>query len=199
MTKKRGGRKKVARRGPRRESPLRHSPSAIYEDLSDAICLLKLIDDREPETEQIGSRNLSGNAESTGYDRERDEDGDQVEVELAGLEELDTIDRNNDDRKYILELRDKLLDRLAETLARFKSDPGRKMHQMDADHVSSTIMILCEKKMETIIICTKNNALDKDDEDFLAQWMVLMECISNSGMADPHQYHRICLLTMRDF
>jgi hypothetical protein len=89
MRKKRSGRKRFRRRGPRKEFPLWPPSFSIYEDLSDAICLLKLIGDREPEP----SENLSSNAESPGYDRERNEDGDRVEVEPEGLEELDIVGR----------------------------------------------------------------------------------------------------------
>jgi hypothetical protein len=83
-------------------------------------------------------------------------------------------------------LRNKVLDRLAETLARYKSDRTvNKGPILDPKHVSSTMMIIDEEHNKVKILCAKNEGLDQhnstDDTDFLSSWKACMERISREG------------------
>jgi len=83
-------------------------------------------------------------------------------------------------------LLNKVLDRLAETLARYKTD--RTTHRglvLDSKHVSSTLMIVDEDHSKVKILCAKNEGLEQqnstNDTDFLASWKTCMERISREG------------------
>lgn len=83
-------------------------------------------------------------------------------------------------------LRDQVLDHLAETLARFKSDPGRrKGPPLGSKHVSSTMMVVYPQSTMVKFLCAKNEGLDQrgttEDTDFLDSWRKCMECISKRG------------------
>ncbi|KAF1993802.1 hypothetical protein P154DRAFT_384427, partial [Amniculicola lignicola CBS 123094] len=84
-------------------------------------------------------------------------------------------------------LRNKVLDRLAETLARYKSDRTvNKGPVLDPKHVSSTMMIIDEEHNKVKILCAKNEGLNQhnstDDTDFLNCWKACMEHISKEGV-----------------
>ena len=78
------------------------------------------------------------------------------------------------------ELTNKALDRFAETLARFKSDP-KAFKSPDAKHVSSAMMMVYNEDERFKIICSKNEGLDAEDKAFLAKWKICMEAIAKSG------------------
>lgn len=79
------------------------------------------------------------------------------------------------------------LDRLAECLARFKTDPklpkkkGKRENQ-DANHVSSaTMMEGTGDQPGVMIFLSKNNGIDSVDEEFLANLKEKLEIISKQG------------------
>ena len=143
---------------------------SVYQNLEDAVCLLALITKREPELEQT----------STPFQGLHEDDG----AELDGVEEvgmLSDIDVDRDEQQYLNELRSKLLDRLAETLARFKT---KDKSSLDAKHVTSTMMVLDKERRTTKIICTKNEGLDKFDRRYLKRWKACVKNVAAKGEVD---------------
>ncbi|KAJ5371713.1 hypothetical protein N7517_003719 [Penicillium concentricum] len=84
--------------------------------------------------------------------------------------------------QYRIELKNQFLDRLAETLARFKTDPQARTSN-DAEHVSAAMMVCYEDEEHVKIFCANNEGLDKEDHDFLARWKLRMESIARKGCA----------------
>lgn len=149
----------------------------LLEQLHPSICLLKLLAERPSNLDELAPGHDSGE----GYPEEVLED-----VEIISAE--DTKERN------LKALRNKLLDRLAETLARYKSDRTvNKGPFLDPKHVSSTMMIMDEEHNKVKILCAKNEGLDQhnstDDTDFLSSWKACMERISREG---KHMYCQHC-------
>lgn len=111
-----------------------------------------------------------------------DDDADDTE----NLEDVE-ISSTDDEKKHNLDaLRNKVLDRLAETLARYKSDPkGGKGSILDPKYVSSTMMIMYDDENKVKILCAKNEGLAQgystDDTDFLNSWKACIERISRAG------------------
>ncbi|KAK5110584.1 hypothetical protein LTR85_000984 [Meristemomyces frigidus] len=141
------------------------SQHALDDDLEDAICLLALFTDRHPDPEHYVSTvdfHASTRCEDEGDDWGEDE------------EALATIDNAQDEQLWYT----KVLDRLAETLARFKTDRGKKKN-LDAKHVAATLMVIDTQRQKVKIICAKNEGLDKKDETFLHEWKGCMEGISS--------------------
>lgn len=167
---------------------------ALHRNLEDAICLLALITSRHSGFEQLllpveSSNNGSG---SLGLPAEKDHvsashaDTDSLQeddISDWGEDEevLSTMDVIQDEQQNHLELlHSKVLDRLAEALARFKTDRSDKTNR-DAKHVASTMMLIDQERRRTKIICAKNEGLDKLDEAFLDEWKTCMEAISSTG------------------
>jgi hypothetical protein len=116
---------------------------------------------------------------------------DPVDPEAGKLGDHFEAD-SEDDR--LRRLKDVLVDRLAEILARFKSPP--KLGNQDAKHVSSVILIEHTGNDGITFICAKNNGLDEQDkEDFLPKWKNLMEEASQSGMGASTPMSRVQYLT----
>lgn len=89
---------------------------------------------------------------------------------------------------YLAALKSKVLDRLAETLARYKSDPtGQRGPPLDSKHVSSAMMITYGESTKVKLLCAKNEGLDQqgktDDTEFLESWKKYMESIAKAGRA----------------
>ncbi|KAI1635874.1 hypothetical protein F4809DRAFT_612245 [Biscogniauxia mediterranea] len=185
-------------------------PPSVEENLRAAICLLVLIGERPQDLDELLSRDerideRSGDendenlpiratsAKTNVYTTASDADMD-FEDSLEDLaEDLETIDvdENKDKQSYLTELRDRVLDRLAETLARFKSDPeGNRGFPLGSKHVSSTMMVVYNQPTRVKFLCAKNEGLDQEDTtedtDFLDSWRKCMECISTSGPAAEH-------------
>ena len=142
--------------------------SSLNQDLEDAVCLLALITSRQPDLAQplVPAESLH---DGTGDDS----DG------LQELGILSVIDIDHDEQYAIGKLRDQVLDRLAETLARFKG--ATRGRSTDAKHVSSTMMVFDEEQRIRKIICSKNEGLDKADEDFLDKWTTCIKAIATKG------------------
>jgi hypothetical protein len=145
--------------------------------LHKAICLLSLItarpadlddlpvDSKEPETKDASS---------------------ETEDDAEDLEDAEISNPEDEKKRNLDVLRNKVLDRLAETLARYKSDPrGGKGSTPDAKHVASTMMIMYDDEHKVKILCAKNEGLDQgkstEDSDFLNSWKGCMERIARAG------------------
>ncbi|KAL7623198.1 hypothetical protein AAE478_006879 [Parahypoxylon ruwenzoriense] len=149
---------------------------SLCDELSDAICLLSLITSRPPTIGPIAtSQAFHSHTDDPGNDH-----SDSPEDDFVDVEDLEVVGKDDDYGRYLRGLRDKLLDRLAEVLARYKSSPRAKNHVKDAQHVSSTMMIINEGKKSVKIICSKNEGLDGEDDVFLRKWTEYMVSISRS-------------------
>ena len=154
----------------------------LLEQLRLSVCLLRLLTER-PENiddldldhkEAFSKKGITDNADS----------GDAYpEEDLENIESIGDEDMEESRPKI---LRDKVLDRLAEILARYKSD--RKFIRgpiLDPKHVSGTMMIVDEENNKVKILCAKNEGLNQynstDDTDFLSSWKACMEHIANEG------------------
>lgn len=172
---------------------------SVYGDLEGAICLLALVTRRPPDLEglvvpakEVHSRNgqlkrALGVAHTRAPETETEALQIEIDVGVDGVEELEDlqiIDTDSDEQQYAAELQSKVLDRLAETLARFKSDP-RARKSPDAKHVSSAMMIVYKEDERVKILCSKNEGLDAEDKTFLRDWKDCMETIAKTG--EVHQ------------
>ncbi|KAF4769344.1 hypothetical protein HAV15_008819 [Penicillium sp. str.  len=143
---------------------------SMHQNLEDAICLLALISERPPgleePTQQTGPSDIDRELESYPNDEEFDDPEDPT-----------VLGADPEHEQYHIELKNQFLDRLAETLARFKTDAPAKMSN-GAKHVSAAMMACYEDEGRVKIFCAKNEGLEKEDEDFLARWKLLMESIA---------------------
>lgn len=147
----------------------------MHRNLDDVTCLLATIPDRPPDPEGLNhegseASDLDRKSESDLYDESSDDD---IGVP-TGSETTSKSDQ------YLTELKDQFLDRLAEILARFKTDPKAKKSK-DAKHVSATMMACHEAKESVKIFCAKNEGLDHEDRKFLSEWKQHMEDIAKKG------------------
>jgi hypothetical protein len=159
---------------------------SIEEDLRAAICLLALIAKR-PEP-QITSDICTEGLYSLEIDKPEEDPEEEPEGESEEELEIGDIDEGGGYETRLATLRDKVLDRLAETLARFKSDPkGQRGPAIDPKHVSSTMMIVYHQPARVKLLCAKNEGLNQggtaEDTEFLDSWKKCMECISKIGEA----------------
>ena len=168
------------------------SDDALHTQLDYAICLLACITARPSGLEKIlppisedhcDEENLSST--EIGHEHQRTLNGEEEDAEtiLAGIEDLQEAvehDSGKDEELRNSLLKDKLLDCLAEALARFKSKPETKKSQ-DAKNVSSTFMCERDDGLGGHIFCTKNEGLDEDDRNFLIKWSKCMQEISTNG------------------
>ena len=157
-----------------RDSPQNH--------LHAAICLLGLITARPANLEELFKESEVPLAETTSVDNiVEDDPGDLENVEIGSTDD--------GEKRDLYALRSKVLDRLAETLARYKSNPkAGKGAFLDSKHVSSTMMIISEDESKVKILCAKNEGLDQgkstEDTDFLNAWKTCMEDMSRAGKSN---------------
>lgn len=144
--------------------------------LDNATCLLALIVNRLPEE---ATEEPEGVDQDTEPDADTAEEGDHSADESDDLEDAFLLDIERDEKDTVAELKNKLLDRLAETLARYKSQTAQGSR--DAKHVSGTMMIPFEEEERVEIICAKNEGLDREDEIFLQKWKRCMESMAIKG------------------
>lgn len=156
---------------------------ALIEQLHLSICLLTLLTKRpsnldELNLDQMGKDDSNGPQEpNASADLEIEET--HLEDDMDGFEDI-LVEHSKE------HLRDKVLDRLAETLARYKTvRTGGGGPVLDSKHVSSTMMVVDEQHNRVRILCPKNEGLDQDgspdDTAFLEAWRVWMERISKQG------------------
>lgn len=145
----------------------------MHQNLEDAICLLALISDRSPGLEE-------STQEMEPSDIDRELESYPNDDEFDDLEDPTVLGADPKHEQYYIELKNQFLDRLAGTLARFKTDAQAKTPN-DAKHVSAAMMVCYEDEERVKIFCAKNEGLEQDDEDFLAKWKLLMESIARKG------------------
>ncbi|KAF2785723.1 hypothetical protein K505DRAFT_344417 [Melanomma pulvis-pyrius CBS 109.77] len=170
-------------------------------NLHDAICLLALIAQRprdlnrllgnihEQNPEVLASSSNTNDSDLSDSDSNVDEDSNADFEDFEGVSELSNTDGDVSNEVYISDLRNKVLDRLAETLARFKTDRRHKGLALDSKHVASTMMVTYGYGKKVQFICSKNEGLDQensysglgDDTSFLASWKRHIEFIANKG------------------
>ncbi|KAJ5193420.1 hypothetical protein N7449_009562 [Penicillium cf. viridicatum] len=148
---------------------------SMHQNLEDAICLLALISDRPPGLEE-------STQETEPSDIDRGLESYPNDVEFDDPEDPTVLGADPEHEQYCIELKNQFLDRLAGTLARFKTDAQAKKSN-DAKHVSAAMMVCYEDEERVKIFCAKNEGLEQEDEDFLARWKLLMESIARKGYA----------------
>lgn len=158
------------------------SQTLLLEQLHPSICLLELLTGRPANLDELiidsKKSSLVSDISDTADSGECDLEEDLKDVEIISAEDAK--------QHHPKILRNKVLDRLAETLARYKSDPNVNSGPiLDPKHVSSTMMIIDEKHNKVEILCAKNEGLDQhdstDDTDFLNSWKTSMERIARKG------------------
>ncbi|KAG0645697.1 NADPH-dependent 1-acyldihydroxyacetone phosphate reductase [Hyphodiscus hymeniophilus] len=117
---------------------------------------------------------------------------DEADSDSESLQNEEISNYNDEQKRDLDALRDKVLDRLAETMARYKTDPKRgKNAILDPKHVSSATMILYDDEKMVKILCSKTEGLaegnSNDDTDFLNSWKSCMERISRTGEATEEE------------
>ena len=148
-----------------------------------AICLLALISQRPVDNEEIPELLRGVSSENVGVTQTSDFLPDEHEAatdaanELRGLEIVDT---GKSEHLQHADMLSKVLDRLAETLARFKSPRGTKC-TLDAKNVCATMMSVHHKDSPVRIFCSKNEGLDEEDVQFLARWEECMQFVAKKG------------------
>jgi hypothetical protein len=155
------------------------------DSLHAAICLLALITQRPANLEEIvpeSNKKIGLFEEKAASDGNVEEDDGEEEDE----ENVAIVDIDDGRPRDLSTLRSKVLDRLAEMLARYKSDPKKRGDPaLDPKHVSSTMMIVHDKQNKVKILCSKNEGLDQggssEDTSFLNSWKKRMELISRAG------------------
>ncbi len=147
-----------------------------YTKLDHATCLLAFIVNRLPEdttdeTKEV-DQDMTPDADTPDGINKTAEESDDLGDDLL-------LDIERDEKQVIAELQNRLLDRLAETLARYKSKTGQG--SKDAKHVAATMMIPFGEEERAEIICAKNEGLDREDEIFLQKWKACMERMAING------------------
>ncbi|KAJ5218579.1 uncharacterized protein N7498_000678 [Penicillium cinerascens] len=149
---------------------------SMYQNLEDAICLMALTPYRLPSLEES-----TRDTETTENDKVSLSDSN--DEEYNDLEDPTVLGTDPEHEKYGIDLKNQFLDRFAETLARFKTDPKTKTRN-DAKHVSATMMVCHEAEKHVKIFCAKNEGLEEEDEGFLSRWKLRMETIARKGSFD---------------
>jgi len=155
-------------------------------ELDIAICILALITRRPYDFESLLNEEglpLPGTSNADSTLEPRSEEGSDPDDELDAPEDGDMNGQLDRDPRT---LRNKVLDRLAEVLARYKTDPRDKEKTgLDARHVSSTMMAVDERSKRVKIFCSKNEGLDQEgsseDTEFLDRWKFCMEGVAKKG------------------
>jgi len=154
----------------------------LLEQLHLSICLLRLLAERPADFDKLVLDHKEGFLEKGASDNADSGEGHSEE----DLEDVVIISAEDMKERNPKALRNNVLDRLAETLARYKSNRTvNKGPILDPKHVSSTMMIIDEEHNKVKILCAKNEGLDQhnstDDTDFLSSWKACMEGISREG------------------
>lgn len=135
----------------------------LPEQLHLSICLLRLIAERPANLDELLIDHKEASLEKTISDNSDSGEG-CPEEDLEDLEIISAEDMKGGNPKP---LRDEVLDRLAETLARYKSNrTTNKGPILDPKHVCSTMMIVDEENNKVKILCAKNKGLDQQRHRF---------------------------------
>ena len=96
----------------------------------------------------------------------------EFEPEIAAGDPKSTLDA----------LKRNALDRLAETLARFKSSSaGKKAKSLDAKHVTSVTLMEDNKNKRVVMFCSKNDGIDPVDKRFLEELARFLQLTLGKG------------------
>lgn len=180
-----------------------NSISKLREDIDDAVCLLALLTKRVSAQEEPGelvdeeSRDqrisCSGEeAQAEGHDPTNNLDDSSKDGIEDELDEEPSFTFGVDQTQSDSVLCRKVLDRLAETLARFKTDPSKKK-TLDSKHVASTMMTIDKDNGRTRIFCFKNEGLDEHDGAFLQRWKTCMESTASAESVFFLSFHLLYL------
>ncbi|KAI0474924.1 hypothetical protein GGR56DRAFT_643744 [Xylariaceae sp. FL0804] len=134
----------------------------LLDEVSQLTSLLSLITDRPPALNDGKGSDTTHAAVECGL---QDVSGSDFESDLT-----------DPDAATIL-LKRSALDRLAEILARYKTDkkhPDAKKNR-DAKHVTAVVMVECSERGSVRILCAKNEGLDDIDVRFLRKLRGLLE------------------------
>lgn len=167
----------------------------LFQQLHSSICLLRILTERPANLDDFVLDPAATSPNETTSDNADSGEEDPGE----DLEDLESRDTESTEDRNPKALRNRVLDRLAEILARFKSDrTTSKGPTRDAKHVSSTIMIVDEDHNMVKIFCAKNEGLVQDnttdDTDFLDFWKACKERMSRNGKL-VSSYH--CRMAIR--
>ncbi|KAK4089361.1 hypothetical protein Purlil1_6350 [Purpureocillium lilacinum] len=150
--------------------------ATLYQELADTICVLAALIQVVPETYLPDDTTRTQHVVPRGSTTEDYYYDDTIDLDVDGLGEC-YLPSSED--AQLSKLKDELVDRLSETLARFKSPPSPA--NQDAKHVSSVILIESAEHNTVTFLCAKNEGLDEQDrEQFLRGWKDLMEKIARS-------------------
>jgi hypothetical protein len=185
---------------PKRITSTSTTSPPIGESLRDAVSVLALLIKRHQDLDELLSRDerrgdlndendrpITATKKSCTITLGTDKGGDaDTDTEDPEEDERIGVDEGTDEELYLAALKDKVLDRLAETLARYKSDPsGNQISPLASKHVSSTMMMVGRQSTRVKFLCSKNEGLDQgdtaEDTKFLDSWRQCMECISKPG------------------
>lgn len=145
---------------------------SLYKDLADAICLLAAVTKVAPEIEPLQETTVQPSGSNL----------DEVLLEAVDEHDDGVVSEAimfGDKDKTTEKLKNELVDRLSEMLARYKSAPGPE--NRDARHVSSVIMVESVDRSAVTFICAKNEGLDSEDKQFLARWKAVMQRSQDPG------------------
>ncbi|KAJ5902334.1 hypothetical protein N7495_002862 [Penicillium taxi] len=157
---------------------------SLNREISYLTTLVSLIWERQSWTEEdLNASNESKNYTGSGLEcpEKNSTEDDEVVQPVDETEFEIEIPSANPDATLSF-LKRNALDRLAEVLARFKTDQklqkkaGPKNN--DAKHVASTTMREDNASGRVIIFCSKNNGIDTADQKFLASLKKELEAIS---------------------
>ncbi|KAF2753834.1 hypothetical protein EJ05DRAFT_514760 [Pseudovirgaria hyperparasitica] len=169
-----------------------NSARSVQDDIHDAVCLLALVRQRGPDI-GVGNQNNDQGQEGVAYsDSASDVTGGSND---DGCDQLYSSSPDHHDGQHLDALRNKLLDRLAEVLARYKKS-NHASGSCDSKHVASTMMVLDQDKEGVNIVCSKNEGLDQTDLAFLRDWTKLMMEISQTGKASSSHRTRMSTLVV---
>ena len=165
------------------------------QNLEAAISLLALVTDRvqdesttelaaqkTQDTTSVSRAPASLQNEHGAVTRSQRSDGDTQDVEIEELSDSDDYDIEGIKGADQALLLNKALDRLAEILSRYKSDPSsRKLRKLGPSHVAGTLLMIPQNGKPTKILCSKNEGLDDKDKVFIRNWADCMQLIAANG------------------
>ncbi|KAL4876953.1 hypothetical protein BJY04DRAFT_222629 [Aspergillus karnatakaensis] len=166
---------------------------AVHEDIRYLIALVSLLFKRPPEPvqTQTGDAAESENETPPGQNVQDSDPEDGNGAQPFNEEEFEDEPTAPSQEEALNDLKRKALDRLAEALARFKtqqpySKKGRPKKDkktvasnLDAKHVTGIVMV--EDEDCVTFICAKNEGLDEVDEAFLGRLRSRLQDISGRG------------------
>lgn len=150
--------------------------------ICDLTILLSLIIQRAPEL--LDDENEAPNADSPrlgDFDVDLERGGEHVNEADVEEEFEDAVGLKD---TTLVDIKQRFLDRLAEVLARFKTNKGlgsKMKRNSDAKHVTSVILVEDVKDKSATFVCAKNEGLDAVDLGFLERLESLLQDIKQNG------------------